>query len=204
MAQDYVVQQGDCISSIAFENGFFWKTIWNHPSNADLKARRKDPNVLLENDIVHIPDLTSNQVAGATEQTHKFKLNGVPAKIKVRFLHNGQPRANIPYQLCVDGVSSTGTTDGDGFVEAKISPGAKQARIVLQDPKSDIVYNMALGHLDPIDTPSGVAQRLANLGYGVGDDPAGSILAFQTDQQLQATGQVDDSTSSKLKDLFGQ
>ncbi len=172
MVEDDTVEQGDCISSIAFEHGFLWRTLWNHSSNADLKTRRKDPNVLLEGDIVHIPDLTPKQAPGATEKRHKFKLKGVPAKIKVRFLHDGKPRANIPYQLYVDGISSSGKTDRGGFVEARISPGAKQARIVLKDPNRDIAYNVALGNLDPIDTPSGVAQRLTNLGYPTDDDPA--------------------------------
>jgi N-acetylmuramoyl-L-alanine amidase len=204
MAQDYAVQQGECIGSIAYDNGFFWATIWNHASNAGLKTKRKDPNVLLEGDMVHIPDLTPKQVAGATEKRHKFQLKGVPAKIKLRFLHHGQPRANIPYQLYVDGISSSGTTDGDGFVQARISPNARKARIVLKVPNRDIIYNMALGHLDPIDTPSGAAQRLANLGYAADDDPAGSVRAFQREQQLQETGEMDDSTRRKLKELFGQ
>ena len=34
MPEDYVAKAGDCLTSIAFEHGFDWKTLWNHPNNA--------------------------------------------------------------------------------------------------------------------------------------------------------------------------
>jgi hypothetical protein len=37
MAINHEVEEGDCIYSIAFENGFFADTIWNHANNAELK-----------------------------------------------------------------------------------------------------------------------------------------------------------------------
>lgn len=43
----YVVQKGDCLSSIAFGFGFLPDTLLNHPANAGLKQKRKDPNILL-------------------------------------------------------------------------------------------------------------------------------------------------------------
>ena len=62
MAEDYTVQSSDCMSSIAYENGFFWKTLWNLPDNTALKAQRKNPNVLMTGDIVHIPPKTAHQL----------------------------------------------------------------------------------------------------------------------------------------------
>jgi N-acetylmuramoyl-L-alanine amidase len=91
MPEDYTVQQGDCISSVAFERGFFWQTLWNDGGNASLKSLRKDPNVLKEDDVIHIPDLTLKYESGATEQTHTFKLKGVPAKFKIRVLKPPKP-----------------------------------------------------------------------------------------------------------------
>ncbi len=86
MSEDYEVQEGDCISSIAHEHGFLWETLWNHSANSGLNQQRKDPNILMEGDIVHIPDKTKKQESGATEAKHKFKLKGVPAKLKLKLM----------------------------------------------------------------------------------------------------------------------
>ena len=86
MPTEYEVQNGDCISSIAFNHGFFWETLWNDGSNSELKSKRKDPNILREGDVVHIPDLTLKEESGATEKCHSFKLKGVPAKLKLKLM----------------------------------------------------------------------------------------------------------------------
>jgi LysM repeat protein len=47
MTTRYTVKQGDHLSSIAHEYGFpDYQTIWNHADNAQLKQKRKNPNVL--------------------------------------------------------------------------------------------------------------------------------------------------------------
>ena len=70
MATNYQVKPGDCVSSIAFEHGFFPDTIWNHPSNKQLKEKRKDPNTLCAGDSVYIPDLREKVVNKPTNQMH--------------------------------------------------------------------------------------------------------------------------------------
>lgn len=86
MAEDYTIQAGDCIASLARDRGFLWETIWNHPRNAQLKRTRKDPNVLMVGDVVYVPDLTLKQVPKPTDQAHQFKLKNVPAKLRLRLL----------------------------------------------------------------------------------------------------------------------
>ncbi|HUA57267.1 MAG TPA: hypothetical protein VML19_00835, partial [Verrucomicrobiae bacterium] len=83
MAFSYEVQDGDCIGSIAFSRGFDWDTLWNHPENAALKAKRRDPNILLAGDIVYIPDLSLRQQPCATDERHTFQLKSIPANLQL-------------------------------------------------------------------------------------------------------------------------
>ncbi|MEJ7712150.1 MAG: hypothetical protein WKF84_20390 [Pyrinomonadaceae bacterium] len=95
MPEDYIVRAGDCINSIAFERGFFWETLWGHPKNAELKSKRRNPNILKEGDVVHIPDLTIKEESRATEGQHHFKLKGAAGQIT--FTDHGRTRAaNTP------------------------------------------------------------------------------------------------------------
>ena len=83
---DYIVRQGDCIDSIADHFGHLPATIWNHPSNAELKSIRKNPNVLLPGDRLTVPKRRPKEEPGETELRHRFVLRGVPAKLKIRLL----------------------------------------------------------------------------------------------------------------------
>jgi hypothetical protein len=204
MAKDYTVGPGDCISSIAFKSGFFWETLWNHGGNAALKSKRKDPNVLLDGDVVHIPDLTGKDESCATENRHKFKLKGVPAKLKIRVLFNNKPLKNKPYRLSIDGIWSKGTTDGDGVVASPLPPDAIEGRLIVGEEGQQQVYQLRFGCVAPLDADDGVAARLHDLGYPVKDDLHGVIKSFQADNSLPVTGEIDDATRSKLKEKFGQ
>jgi hypothetical protein len=93
MAEDYTVKKGDCISSLAFERGLLWETVWNHPNNASLKSQRPDPNILQPGDIVHLPDKQPKTVDKPTEKRHPFVRKGVPAKLRLKILQDQLPEA---------------------------------------------------------------------------------------------------------------
>ena len=201
---NHVVEQGDCLSSIGAKYGFFPLTLWNHADNAELKELRKDPNVLLEGDVVVIPDKTIKEESCATEQKHKFKKKGTPAKIKIRLMLDDEPRANEPYKLCIDGTWSEGNLDGDGFLEQVIPPGAVRGILRVGSGERIDEYELALGTLDPIDTDSGASGRLRGLGYHHEDDATPAIRAFQKKEGLEESGELTEETRQKLKERFGQ
>jgi N-acetylmuramoyl-L-alanine amidase len=206
---NYEVQQGDCIESIAFNHGHFWKTVWNHPDNQQLKSVRKDPNVLLAGDKVFVPDLRPKQESGATEQRHRFKRKGVPSAISIVLKEKGKPRANVQYVLEIDGVVTSGTTDGEGRIQHSISPHARTGSLTVGENKEEF-YTLRLGHVDPIDEVTGYQARLKNLGYyhgpidgESGEETAAALRRFQRAQGLRVTGQADSETRDKLKSEYG-
>ena len=46
MSKRHVVAQGEYFSLIAARFGFAWKTLYEHPANAELRKKRPDPNVI--------------------------------------------------------------------------------------------------------------------------------------------------------------
>src|SRR6516164_3222898 len=119
----HTVKQGDCIMSIAEDYGFMWKTIWNLDDNADLKQLRNDPNILFPGDVVVIPDKTLRVESASTDQLHHYVKNVTRAQVRLRLLDlKRQPRPNLQYVATVDGITSSGQSDGDGYITLNAKP----------------------------------------------------------------------------------
>lgn len=204
MPTHYTVQQGDCISSIAAKFGLPFGKIWNAGENATLKQQRNDPNVLFPGDVVVVPDKVLAEEDRPTDALHRFKKKGQPTRIKLRLLLDFQARGGVKYQLDVGGRSFTGTTDGDGYLDQEIPPDAATGTLVVTEGTVCDVFQLSLGAMDPIDTDDGVKKRLANLGYDTDGDLASAVKAFQTKENMDANGTVDDALRAKLKEVFGQ
>ena len=215
MPTDHVVQQGDHLSSIAKQYGFpDYTTIWNYGDNADLKQQRGNPNVLLPGDTVVIPDKEEKQEAGETAKRHTFKVSGntLMLRLQVEDAYE-KPVGNATCDLYLDGAKTTVTTDGDGKIEKAIPADIKEAKLVLaseETPYQDEFLILGVGQLDPVDTLSGQAARLTNLGYFAGDPQAeddpdfqSAAQEFQCDQKLQVDGVVGPQTQAKLKQVHG-
>jgi hypothetical protein len=212
------VGEGNSTSSLAKKKGFYWKTIWEHGENAELRQKRNDPNVLAANDEIFIPELQEKKVSKGTEQEHVFKRKGEPTKIKMQLMALGNPRANEDYVLAVAGELIRGKTDGDGKLEHFIPGDASSAKLILKDGKE--IQGLRIGSLDPTDLSEGVVQRLNNLGFKaparvkkgakaaedfveekVGKKAINALKNFQQQNELKETGKVDGATIAKLKEL---
>ncbi len=204
----HTVQQGECLSSIGARYGFAADTLWNLSENSGLKQRRQDPNVLEPGDLLFVPDLRPKSESGGTEQKHRFRKKSGSALLRLQLLDpDDRPRANLPYTLAVEGRLITGRTDGQGMVEQRIDPHAGTASLIIEgeDP-----LPLRLGGLDPLDTVTGAQQRLQNLGFACGradgtwdERCAAALREFQERYGLQESGEIDQATRDKLRDIHG-
>jgi len=203
MAIQHEVQPGECISSIAYEYGFFWETIWNHPNNAQLKKTRKDPNILAPGDLVFIPDKRLKDERRPTEQMHRFRVKSVPAKLRLQLFEGEVPRSNQTYELWINEKKVTGKTNANGVLTASIPPNATEGDLIIGPHREH--YTLLFGYLNPVSDLSGVQARLNNIGYNCGEadgqmneDTENALKAFQARFGLTETGVVDGPTRDKL------
>lgn len=208
MPINYEVKQGDCISSIAFEHGFFKETIWNHPNNAELKQNRKEQNVLMPGDIVFIPDKRIKEVSEPTNEVHKFRCKNTPEKLKLQLFKENEPRADEEYELVIDDLKFSGKLDSQGRLEQSIPPNAKQGQLTLK--KDEEIYQLILGNLNPSDEITGAQGRLRHLGFYFGSidgqispELIQAIQEFQISGDLEPNGELDDRTMSAIKNAYG-
>lgn len=205
MPKQYTVKAGDCISSIAFETGFFADTLSELPENANLKQLRKNLNVLQPGDVVFIPDKREKFHEGKTGARHVFRRKGVPARLSLRILRDDAPRANVPYTLTIDGRVMSGRTGPKGEIDVTISPNAMSGILKVGPPEDLDEYNLDLGHLQPADNIAGVQSRLRNLGFHcegedgqLGPVTREAISAFQRKHKLPVTGEMDAAFQAKI------
>jgi hypothetical protein len=214
---EYVIKDNDCLSSIAKETGRLWETIWNDEANAGLREARKDPNVLLTGDRLTIPPLRQRAEPGQTEMRHRFVRIGQPTVFQLRLAHNGKPLAQRPYTMKYDnGEEFKSATNSDGFLRCPMPSDADTGHLTLlagqdEEAQPQREYKLNFGKLQPIESLTGVQQRLRNLGFYEGpnthelDERTHKALkSYQADRDgLAATGKPDSATRARLKEEHG-
>lgn len=208
MPKQHSVKAGECVSSIAYQYGFFADTVWNDPANASLKAQRKNMNTLIPGDTLTIPDKREKEEPRTTGASHRFQRRGVPAKLRLTVKRGDEVRANEPYEIEIDGRTTRGTTGPNGEITVSISPAAKRGRLVVGLGEDQDTFELRLGHLQPVEEVEGVQARLNNLGFSCGREfgsvgPATriAISAFQQKHGLPVTGEIDDALRSRLVEI---
>jgi hypothetical protein len=208
---DYTIATGDCLSSIARRHGFAdYRTIYDHPRNAALRAARPNPNVLFPGDVLFIPEKEPRIETRPTEQRHVFRTRVTSTRLRIRLTDRlDRPREGVEYTLSVDRLVIKKKTGADGLIDEAIPADASTARLTFDATGATRVF--ALGGLDPLDSLTGVQQRLRNLGYDCGpvDGEYGpgtrsAVRAFQRDNPpLAADGVLGEATRSAILEKHG-
>jgi hypothetical protein len=209
------VQQGECLSSIARQHGFAWRSVYYHSDNADFRRKRPDPNVVYPNDVLILPHKEAKQVSRPTDQRHRFVKKSVCTWLRIVVRdEDDQPFASKRYELRVGFARHVGTTGPDGIIEHPIAADAENGFLELwlsEAPAEDSrKWELRIGHLDPASEITGVQARLNNLAFDCG--PVDGILgpktraatrAFQKRFGLTTDGIPGRETKDRLKEAHG-
>lgn len=206
----HVVRAGDCIESIAASIGCDWRALWEHPKNGPLRAKRANPNVLAPGDLVRVPkELVPNGCAISKGATHVFEGVAPTTTLDVRFVEHGEdgvrPLSGVPYAVRALDIERRGTTTSEGRVVETIPLEVRRAYVTLH-PDTDHAreVRVEIGVLDPIEDPTGVTQRLQNLGW-LGADVSQAVVdralaEFRREHGLPEEGGLDEAMRAALRD----
>lgn len=207
----HTAKQGDTIIALASANGFkSADDLLADSGNSTLKENRKDPGVIAPGDVVTIPSRELLQAPSPIDASHKFKVTRPKAWVRLAVKDAaGVALANKKYQLTIDGRQTNGTVPADGVIEQQVPTDAQSGQLTVwlsDNPNDTEIWMLQIGHMDPIDSISGVQARLINLGFDIGKDPDGvlddatkfAIGAFQARIGIDVTGAIDDTLKEKL------
>jgi N-acetylmuramoyl-L-alanine amidase len=209
----HTVRPGDCLHSIAADHGLPWRKVWDHGPNRQL-AQSREPNLLMPGDVVVVPEKTIRHEDRPSDAKHRFRKHREIVEIRVAVHGLGGPRKDEDYFLEVNGrklEGSEGTTDGEGLAVARIPASAGSAVLVVGENEDE--YELLPGHLDPVDTVTGIHGRLDNLGYDPGAHhtvydgqstlAAGDFLREVEDKNADAANPEDAALQQRLADEHG-
>jgi putative peptidoglycan binding protein len=198
------------MSSLAAEKGLFVAQIFEHPANATLSTVRGGPNILLPGDRLTIPPFALKDVDRPTEQLNKFVLQGDLVFLRIRVMDRDQPLALKPFTLRVAGATINDTTGVDGTIQAQISPTATAGFLRVGSGDDLFQMTLKLGSLNPVESNTGVQQRLQNLGFDcgpidgiIGPRTRGAIRNFQGKFGLTIDAKMNVETRDRLKKEHG-
>lgn len=204
----HVVKQGECLSRIAWAYGFVnWRIVYQHPSNADLRRLRPDPDVLHPGDVVNIPIFDDKPWPGATDERHVFKLRAPRRPLQIVLLDEDRaPLVDEPCTARVGRVLLYGCTDDKGLLSLELPVDAKLVELWVAGTRR----HLELGAFNPLsevkdDGISGVQGRLKALGFDpgpadgvVGPRTRAALVAFQRHHGLRRSARADGETLAKL------
>lgn len=210
----HVVRQGECLASIAARYGFRDASeLHDLPENAELARDRPDPHVLAPGDRVFIPDRPERRLRLDPGGTQRFRARTTELRVRLED-HDGSPLGDRLFELAWGGRRTRRRTGSDGMIVAKVPVSLRRVdALVWLDPSApdDADESLAqamvfsLGALDPVTEPSGVRDRLANLGLLADegrrvdeDERSDALEALRAAAGLPEGSEIDDAALRRL------
>ena len=218
------VRQGECLSSIARHYGLKDGETLLEQQPDDFRDSRT-ANILLPGDRVEVPAVRERQESVAVDGAHRMKLQRERTMLRLT-VGDAEVDQTWGYELHIGEEVHTGTADGNAVIEHRVPTSLREATLITwpDDEGSSpaeathvTTWTLQLGHLDPASELSGLRQRLANLGLYHGEigEPGGDTDALdaatsaalrhaQTRLGLEPTGEYDEDTQTKLRELHDE
>lgn len=215
MPESHTVKQGDTLGGIARAHGFAsWREIYDDDNNAELRRLRPNPALLYPGDTVVLPERRAEPRPLPTQKKNRFVARTPPRILRLVVRGpDGEPLAGSRYELRAIPRSLEGTIPASGEIEHAVPADLESVDLFVWGSGAErpsFQWTLRLGHLDPIDTVSGIQARLNNLGYDAGpadgiDGPLtrAALRAFQEHHDLPTTGEPDDTVRAKLAEAYG-
>ncbi|WP_437969979.1 LysM domain-containing protein [Sorangium sp. So ce260] len=211
----YVVRQGDYLTEMAYRRGFSATEVWNHLSNEALRKARSNPDILQPGDVIHLPAAREDwRPLPLTAGGHNRFTARIPSVEIKLVLERADGTAIVDKPFRVDGLGPEpfeSKTDSAGLARFNVPVHVRELDVFLDG--EGLRYRVLVGHMDPVSEPSGVAKRLAHLGYLAPLDlkniePSDAMLSealavFQAAEGLSITGTLDDATRDALVTAHG-
>jgi hypothetical protein len=201
----YVVQQGDHLAKLAFLFGTDSATLWNDPRNAELAARRTNSRTLHPGDVIYVPGEPAPALELVVGEPNTYRARVPKVAIRVRLDSSYVALAGKEYELHGLGSASPprGVVSADSEVAFEVPVWTREVALHFHDPK--LILKLRIGDLDPIEEPSGITQRLRNLGHLPATGAissarlAAAIRTFQAQANLEMTGHLDSATRDAIQ-----
>jgi hypothetical protein len=154
------------------------------------------------------PRGVTNPLPFKSGQVNKYVAKAAKVEVQLRFGDEKGPWKKEPFHTEGLGTEIEGKTGNNGEILLMVPVFTET--VVIHFPRREHKETVLIGRLDPLNTLSGIGQRLEALGFydaGVEDETgeamALAIVRFQEANGLDKTGRLDLATVQAILKSFG-
>ncbi|MGR3983447.1 PGRP and LysM peptidoglycan-binding domain-containing protein [Pseudoalteromonas sp. 1181_04] len=217
MTQQHTVAQGETLLRIAREYGYKTSTaLYNHPSNAEFRALRPDPNLIYPGDVITIPPKKEKFMPLRANSLNTFVVQNEKEYFRLQVSYDdGDDITGKRVVLNIGSQTIDTVLQSDGLIEVELNnndalTGNVDLYLKAGETTPTKSFAVQIGNLDPIDTLSGVQGRCNLLGFDCGkvDGINGAktkagVKGFQFVHGLEVDAIAGEKTKAKLKQVYG-